>query len=94
MPSHRAYISPTPWEPICWYQLSFSQLTQPTRRQWTSLQEPKILARLGFLYEGYSMAYWETIQMLLKLLLAAVPVFVPAQPYGSTQVRHCMSVPW
>ena len=56
--------------------------------QQTRLQEPKILARLGFLYEGYSMAYWETFQMVLKLLLAAVPVFVPAQPYGSTQARR------
>jgi len=56
-----------------------------------SLQEPKILARLGFLYEGYSMAYWETFQMVLKLLLAAVPVFVPAQPYGSTQVRYIVT---
>lgn len=55
-------------------------------------QEPKILARLGFLYEGYSMAYWETFQMVLKLLLAAVPVFVPAQPYGSTQVHHISPV--
>ena len=46
------------------------------------------MARIGFLYEGYSMHYWETFQMVLKLLLAAVPVFVPAQPYGSTQVWH------
>ena len=43
------------------------------------------MARIGFLYEGYSMHYWETFQMVLKLLLAAIPVFVPAQPYGSTQ---------
>ena len=46
------------------------------------------MARIGFLYEGYSMHYWETFQMVLKLLLAAVPVFVPAQPYGSTQARR------
>ncbi len=53
-----------------------------------SVQEPTIVARIGFLYEGYSMHYWETCQMVLKLLLAAIPVFVPAQPYGSTQARR------
>ena len=40
------------------------------------------------------MAYWETFQMVLKLLLAAVPVFVPAQPYGSTQARRHATVRW
>ena len=65
----------------------------PLHQSRACLQEPKILARLGFLYEGYSMAYWETFQMVLKLLLAAVPVFVPAQPYGSTQACQLTQQP-
>ena len=56
------------------------------------LQEPRVLARFGFLYSGYRLHYWETFEMVRKLLLAAVPVFVPAQPYGSTQVRSTSSL--
>jgi len=49
-------------------------------------QEPKVQARFGFLYKGYDMPYWETFEMVRKLLIGAIPVFVPAQPFGSTQV--------
>ena len=56
-------------------------LTAPLLRQ-----EPKILARFGFLYKGYSMPYWEAFEMVRKLLISAIPVFVPTQPFGSTQV--------
>ncbi len=44
-------------------------------------------ARFGFLYHGYSFPYWETFEMVRKLLIGAIPVFVPAQPFGSTQAR-------
>lgn len=50
------------------------------------VQEPSVVARFGFLYSGYRLHYWETFEMVRKLLLAAVPVFVPSQPFGSTQV--------
>jgi hypothetical protein len=52
----------------------------------TLRQEPKIQARFGFLYKGYDMPYWEAFEMVRKLLISAIPVFVPAQPFGSTQV--------
>lgn len=45
-----------------------------------------MLARFGFLYTGYRLPYWETFEMVRKLLLTAIPVFIPAQKYGSTQV--------
>lgn len=51
------------------------------------VQEPSVVARFGFLYSGYRLHYWETFEMVRKLLLAAVPVFVPPQPFGSTQVN-------
>ncbi len=51
-------------------------------------------ARFGFLYKGYDMPYWETFEMVRKLLIGAIPVFVPAQPFGSTQVlkRHKQNI--
>lgn len=47
-----------------------------------------MLARFGFLYSGYRLHYWETFEMVRKLLLTAIPVFVPAQPFGSTQASR------
>jgi hypothetical protein len=32
-----------------------------------TLQEPKVQARFGFLYNGYSMPYWETFEMVRNL---------------------------
>ena len=51
-------------------------------------QVPKIQARFGFLYKGYDMPHWEAFEMVRKLLISAIPVFVPAQPFGSTQVTY------
>lgn len=39
----------------------------------------------GFLYVGLSYVYWDTIDALRKLGLAAIPVFVAPQPSGSLQ---------
>lgn len=42
-------------------------------------------ARYGFLYVGLRLVYWDTFDTVRKLAVAAVPVFVGAQPTGSLQ---------
>ncbi len=49
------------------------------------VQEREIMQRFGFLYGGYSFQYWETVDMMRKLLIGAIPVFVAVQPQGSLQ---------
>ena len=49
------------------------------------LHEPGTRARYGFLYCGLRLVYWDTFDTLRKLSVAAVPVFVGAQPTGSLQ---------
>ncbi len=65
----------------CIYPYAYTLGIYPTARQ-----APTTLARFGFLYNGYSLIYFEVLDLLRKLFLAAIPVFVPAQPFGSTQV--------
>ena len=43
------------------------------------------MQRFGFLYGGYSFQYWETVDMMRKLIIGAIPVFVAVQPLGSLQ---------
>ena len=43
------------------------------------------MQRYGFLYVGQRFVYWDTIDTLRKLVLAALPVFVAPQPAGSLQ---------
>ena len=45
--------------------------------------------KFGFLYSGYSLHYWETAEMIRKLALATIPVFIKTQPTGSLQVCCC-----
>lgn len=47
--------------------------------------DPAVMQRYGFLYVGQCFAYWDTIDTLRKLVLAALPVFVAPQPAGSLQ---------
>ena len=49
------------------------------------LQDPEIDAKFGFLYSGYRLYYWESLEMIRKLLLAGIPVFIAVQPTGSSQ---------
>ncbi|KAK9829421.1 hypothetical protein WJX72_005757 [[Myrmecia] bisecta] len=49
------------------------------------LEDPIIQRKFGFLYGGYRLTFWETTEMIRKLLLAAIPVFIAPQPYGSAQ---------
>ncbi|CAL8466229.1 g5765 [Coccomyxa elongata] len=49
------------------------------------LDELEIKNRFGFLYGGYSYQYWETWDMLRKLILGGIPVFIAVQPLGSMQ---------
>jgi hypothetical protein len=49
-------------------------------------QEEKVQRKFGFLYKGYREHYWETVEMLRKLVIAAIPVFLPVVAYGSVQV--------
>ena len=49
------------------------------------MQEEIIKKKFGFLYTGYCLHYWETVEMIRKLALAAIPVFVKPQPTGSLQ---------
>lgn len=49
------------------------------------LQEEIIKRKFGFLYAGYSLHYWETAEMIRKLALAAIPVFIKPQATGSLQ---------
>ena len=49
------------------------------------VQEREIMQRFGFLYGGYSFQYWETVDMMRKLIIGAIPVFVAVQPLGSLQ---------
>jgi hypothetical protein len=48
-------------------------------------QDADIKQRFGFLYGGYSFQYWETVDMLRKLVLGGIPVFIAVQPEGSLQ---------
>ena len=48
-------------------------------------QDPEIDAKFGFLYSGYRLYYWESLEMIRKLLLAGIPVFIAVQPTGSSQ---------
>ena len=54
-------------------------------RNRTRLDAPEIRARYGFLYCGLRLVYWDTFDTARKLAVAAVPVFVGAQPTGSLQ---------
>ncbi|KAK9867386.1 hypothetical protein WJX84_004228 [Apatococcus fuscideae] len=49
------------------------------------LDDPEIDAKFGFLYSGYRLYYWESLEMIRKLLLAGIPVFIAVQPTGSSQ---------
>ena len=49
------------------------------------MQDPEIDAKFGFLYSGYRLYYWESLEMIRKLLLAGIPVFIAVQPTGSSQ---------
>lgn len=44
-----------------------------------------MIKRYGFLYGGYAFCYWEVADMIRKLAIAAVPVFIKVQPLGSLQ---------
>ena len=44
-----------------------------------------MIQRYGFLYGGYSFPYWEVADMVRKLAIAAIPVFIKPQPTGSLQ---------
>ena len=44
-----------------------------------------MIKRYGFLYGGYSFPYWEVADMVRKLAIAAIPVFIKPQPLGSLQ---------
>ena len=50
------------------------------------MQDEDVRMRFGFLYQGYSFQYWETIDMSRKLIIGAIPVFIAVQPLGSIQV--------
>lgn len=50
------------------------------------MQDETVRMQFGFLYQGYSFHYWETIDMTRKLIIGAIPVFIPVQPLGSIQV--------
>eukprot|EP00887_Chlorella_sp_A99_P008033 scaffold12.g8033.t1 len=65
--------------PAFWWAVIFAN-----RRR---LEDPTISAKYGFLYGSYSAAlpYWETTEMLRKLSIALIPVFVRPQPEGSLQ---------
>lgn len=54
-------------------------------RNRAKLNEPETRARYGFLYVGLRLVYWDTFDTVRKLAVAAVPVFVGAQPTGSLQ---------
>ena len=56
------------------------------------LQEDVVKRKFGFLYSGYSLHYWETAEMIRKLALATIPVFIKTQPTGSLQV--CCLLPF
>ena len=43
------------------------------------------MQRFGFLYGGYSFQYWETVDMMRKLFIGGIPVFVAVQSLGSMQ---------
>ena len=49
------------------------------------MQDPEVDAKFGFLYSGYRLYYWESLEMIRKLLLAGIPVFIAVQPTGSSQ---------
>ena len=49
------------------------------------LQEISVIKRFGFLYGGYAFPYWEVADMIRKLAIAAIPVFIKVQPLGSLQ---------
>lgn len=48
-------------------------------------QEHEIMQRFGFLYGGYSFQYWETVDMMRKLVIGGIPVFIAVQSLGSLQ---------
>ncbi len=50
-----------------------------------SAQDRDIMQRFGFLYGGYSFQYWETVDMMRKLIIGGIPVFVAVQSLGSMQ---------
>lgn len=50
------------------------------------MQDEDVRMRFGFLYQGYSFQYWETVDMSRKLIIGAIPVFIAVQPLGSIQV--------
>ena len=50
-----------------------------------SAQDRDIMQRFGFLYGGYSFQYWETVDMMRKLVIGGIPVFVAVQSLGSMQ---------
>lgn len=59
---------------------------QPVQALRLLAQEEMVKRKFGFLYSGYSLHYWETAEMIRKLALATIPVFIKVQPTGSLQV--------
>lgn len=55
------------------------------QREPVPLQEENVIRKYGFLYGGYSFRYWEVADMIRKLAIAAIPVFIKPQPTGSLQ---------
>ncbi|KAK9840843.1 hypothetical protein WJX81_008508 [Elliptochloris bilobata] len=49
------------------------------------LEDVTIKAQFGYLYSGYRLPFWEITEMARKLVMAAVPVFIPVQTVGSLQ---------
>ena len=49
------------------------------------MQDRDIMQRFGFLYGGYSFQYFETVDMMRKLIIGGIPVFVAVQSLGSMQ---------
>ena len=82
------YLHPQPPAgavPCAWRAPCMSHRRQPTAAK--TAQDADIKQRFGFLYGGYSFQYWETMDMLRKLVLGGIPVFIAVQPEGSLQVN-------
>lgn len=65
------------------YKLSYTLVSIDTAA--VALQEEQVIKRFGFLYGGYAFPYWEVADMVRKLAVAAIPVFIKVQPLGSLQ---------
>ena len=60
-------------------------LSERLHDAWHAIQERDIMQRFGFLYGGYSFQYWETVDMMRKLFIGGIPVFIAVQSLGSMQ---------